>query len=66
MASNWIPTNKRTGVKYPAISQEEKDAYESPNSAVKGKYTFQEVKQTAQSAPPPIEAKPVTKKEEEK
>lgn len=61
----YIPTNKKTGVSYPAISEDDRKAYEAEGSAVRGKFTFKEVKDTAQKAPPPIEAKQVPKKEED-
>ena len=55
-----IPINKRTGVRYPPITAEYKDAYEHPNSAVKGKYKFEPLEETKQAkAPPPLEAKAV-------
>jgi hypothetical protein len=64
MQMQYIPKNKKTGIEYPAISQEEKDAYEAPTSAVKGKYAFRPVAgaKPAPIAPPPIEAKPVKEK----
>ena len=59
MATTYIPINKQTGVKYPPISKEEKDAYDAPNSAARGKYRFQEVEDKTPRAPAPTEAKQV-------
>lgn len=57
----WIPTNKATGTKYPAISNEEKEAQER-DVMTKGKFTYVQVADAAepkplQVAPPPAEAK---------
>jgi hypothetical protein len=52
----WIPTNKKTGIRYPPITDAEKAKYEAdPN--LKGKYNFEAVSQSARIAPLPAEAK---------
>lgn len=53
----WIPTNKRTGVIYPAISDQEKQFYET-DPALKGKYTFKrQVEKMPKEVAEPVEAK---------
>ena len=61
----YIPTNKKTGVSYAAISEDDRKAYEAEGSAVRGKFTVKEVKDRAQKEATPREDKEVTKKEEE-
>jgi len=51
-------------VKYPPITQEEKDAYEHPDSAARGKYKFEPHEDKGPKAPAPVEAKAVQPKEE--
>lgn len=39
----YIPVQKLTGKRYPAITEDEKKWYENPESPVYNKYTFEEV-----------------------
>lgn len=52
-------------MEYPAITDAEKEAYEAPTSAARGKYTFRKVPDP-KPIPLPVEAKAVPKKEIEK
>lgn len=56
----WIPTNKKTGVTYPPISDKDKEWYET-DPALKSKYTFKksEEKSQAKEVVEPTEAKKV-------
>lgn len=58
----WIPIQKINGKRYPAISDEDKKWYEDPLSPVYQKYTFEQVKESQNPAPSPVEAKQVDKK----
>ena len=60
----WIPTNKKTGKVYPAITDAEKDAWEA-TLAIRGKYTYRKIPDQ-KPIPAPVEAKAVAKKETEK
>ena len=56
---NWIPTNRKTEVKYPPVTDAEKAAMEAdPN--LKGKYTF---RVASGDAAPKQAAKPKPEKE---
>ncbi len=59
--ANWIPIQKLTGKRYPAISDEQKKWYEDPLSPVFQKYTFELSKEHQTPAPSPLEAKAVEK-----
>ena len=61
--ATWILVNKLTGVKYPAITNDEKAWYENPESPAYNKYRFEEVKDKSPLAPAPHEAKQVPKEE---
>lgn len=64
--AQWIPKNKKTGVVYPAISDQEKSAYLA-DPLLSTRYSFSLVPGSDKvSAPPPIEAKREPKETEEK
>lgn len=60
--AQWIPTNKKTGMSYPAISDEEKAAYLA-DPLLSTKYNFQIVPGSERpKIAPPVEAKKVEDK----
>ena len=62
----YIPINKTTGAEYPAINDEQKKANDS-DPLIRAKYRYRIVLGSEkQPAPPPVEAKAVTPKTEEK
>lgn len=56
----YIPVNKKTDAKYPAISQDEYDKWQS-DPFLKARYTFTEVVGQTKTAPDPKEAKETNK-----
>jgi len=62
MPNMWIPIQKINGRRMPAITEDEKQWYETPSSPVYQKYTFEPVKESQVAAPSPLEAKQVEKK----
>ena len=53
----WIPINKMTGIRYPAINDEQKKAHDA-DELLKSKYRYEQVQGSdKQAAPEPTEAK---------
>lgn len=60
----WIPVNKTTGTRYPAINDEQKKANDS-DPIIRAKYRYEAVPGSdKQPAPAPVEAKQVQPKTE--
>jgi hypothetical protein len=56
----WIPRNKKTGVEYPPISKEKRDAWER-HPQIAGKYQYIPVEESPAPVP---KKKPASKKAE--
>jgi hypothetical protein len=62
----YIPINKMTGKRYPPITAEEKKAYDA-DELISSKYRYEVVQGSEKAAaPPPVEAKSIKPKDEEK